>query len=239
MDTRVLEQLGITNAESRTYVAMLELGSSQAAAIVAKTGLHRRTVYDAIERLVEKGLASYIKQNNIKFYNAVNPKHIMELMKQKEEQLQEIMPQLELLQKMSKEKQETTFFKGKEALKAVFNDQINDGKEIFIFVASTKAPEILKYYFPHFDSERKKRKISVTIIFDENAKKEEYVKGIPLSKIRYVPKEYSTPAATNIYGDKVSIVLWAEDPIAILIQNKEIAEGYRRYFELVWKTAKE
>jgi len=237
MDTRVLEQLGITNAEAKTYIAMLELGSSQAAAIVAKTGLHRRTVYDAMERLAEKGLASYIKQNNIKFYDAVNPKHIMELMKQKEEQLAEIMPQLELLQKMSKEKKETTFYKGKEALKAVFNDQINEGKEIFIFGASTKAPEILKYYFPHYDSERKKRKINATIIFDESARKEEYVKKIPLSKIRYVPKEYSTPAATNIYGDKVSIVLWAEDPIAILIQNKEIAEGYRRYFELVWKTA--
>ena len=239
MNTSALQQLGLTEAEAKTYVAMLELGSSQAAKIVSKTGLHRRTVYDAIERLIEKGLVSYIKQNNIKHYEAVDPKRLSGMIKERESAINEILPQLELLHKTSKEKQETTFYKGKLGLKSVFNDQIEEGKEILIFGASAKAPEILKYYFPHFDNERKRRNIRVKIIFDESAEKEEYVKQIPLSTIRYVPNEYSSPAATNIYGDKVSIVLWTEEPIAIVIKNKEIADGYRKYFELVWKTAKE
>ena len=64
MNTEYLEELGLTNAEAKIYIALLELGSSQAGKITEKTGIHRRTVYDAIERLIEKGLISYIKQNN-------------------------------------------------------------------------------------------------------------------------------------------------------------------------------
>ncbi len=234
MDIQILEEMGLTKAEAKTYLVLLEIGSSRAAKVVAKTGLHRRTVYDAIERLIEKGLVSYIKQNNVRNYEAVDPKQLREILNARKDELEGAMPQLELLYGLSKEKQETTFYRGKKALKAVFNDQIIVGEEIFIFGASVHAPEILKYYFPHFDKERVKRKIKVNMIFDENAKGAK----IPLSSVRYVPKEYSSPAATNIYGDKVAIVLWSEDPIAIVIKNKEIADGYKKYFDLLWKVAK-
>ena len=46
-------------------------------------------------------------------------------------------------------------------------------------------------------------------------------------------------AATNIYSDKVAIILWSkENPFAILIKQREIAEAYRNYFEMLWKTCK-
>ena len=71
MDNQILETLikiGLTDAEAKIYLVLLELGSSQAVHITSKSALHRRTVYDAIERLVEKGLVSYIRENNIKKY---------------------------------------------------------------------------------------------------------------------------------------------------------------------------
>jgi hypothetical protein len=43
----------------------------------------------------------------------------------------------------------------------------------------------------------------------------------------------------NIYGDKVAIIHWSKErPFAILINEKDIAQGYRNYFELLWKGAK-
>lgn len=238
-ETLALEQVGMTKAEAKTYLVLVELGPSQAVNVVTKTGLHRRTVYDSIERLIEKGLVSYIKYNNIRHYKAVNPKQLQEILKEKEENLNEVMPQLTALYNSTEEKKETLFFKGKQAIKSVFNDQIIDGKEILVMGASTKAPDVLKYYFPHFDSERIKKKIKVKIIFDESARRRTYVKKIPNAEIRYLPKEFATPAATNVYGDKISIVLWGDDPIAILIKQKEIAETYRKFFALMWSIAKE
>jgi hypothetical protein len=43
----------------------------------------------------------------------------------------------------------------------------------------------------------------------------------------------------NIYRDKVAIILWNEEnPIAIVIKNKDISEGYKKYFEMTWKISK-
>lgn len=53
--------------------------------------------------------------------------------------------ELELKFKMSKEKEETPFFLGKQALKTVFDQQIDDGKDMLVFGASSNADEIVKY----------------------------------------------------------------------------------------------
>jgi sugar-specific transcriptional regulator TrmB len=238
MDTKALESLGLTESESKVYIALLELGSSQAGKITSKTGIHRRTVYDSIERLIEKGLVSSITQNNIKYFEAVDPKQLMDILKEKEDSLKDILPQLNLLHKTSKEKQETTFFRGKSGLRSVFSHQIEVGKDILILGASISANDILKTYLPHYEKERKKKKISVKIIFDESVRNNPYIKSIPLAEIRFIPKEYASPAAINIYGDFVAIILWSEEPVAILIKNKEIADGYRNYFSLLWKSSR-
>ena len=78
---------------------------------------------------------------------------------------------------------------------------------------------------------------SAQIIFDSSAKGK--LKKIPYAEIRFLPKNYATPAATNIYGNKVAIINWTENPLAILINNKEIADSYRKYFEILWKSAKD
>lgn len=237
MNIGVLEGLGLTHAESKVYLALLELGSSQAGNITSKCGIHRRTVYDSIERLIEKGLISFIKQNNIKFYEAVDPIQLLKILKDKENNLKEMLPELKLLHETSKEKQETTFFRGKSGLKSVLNHQIDVGEEILIFGASANSRKILKSYFPHYNKQRIEKNIGVKIIFEESVRKDS--RSTPNSEIKYIPKEFSSPTAINIYGDNVAIILWSEDPVAILIKNREIAEGYKNYFRLLWSIAKE
>jgi len=52
-----------------------------------------------------------------------------------------------------------------------------------------------------------------------------------------MPKFWGGLVSTNIYRDKVAIILWAEQPITILIESKEISNSYRKYFEHFWKFA--
>jgi sugar-specific transcriptional regulator TrmB len=233
MNEKLLEQAGMTSSEAKIYLALLELGSSLAGAITRKTGLHRRSVYDAIERLIQKGLVSYIKKNNRKYFEAATPQRLLENIKEKEDNVKEILPELEAKYKFVQEKAETVFYRGKQALKTVFDDQIKEGKEILIFGAASNADEIIKYYFPRYDRERIAKKIKIKAIFNEKLKKKP-----ALAEIKYLPKEYRTHTATNIYGNKVAIILWSEEPFAILINQKEIADSYRNYFELMWKIAK-
>ncbi|MFC1697393.1 TrmB family transcriptional regulator [Nanoarchaeota archaeon] len=235
----ILIGAGLTAAESKVYLTLLDIGSSLAGNISKKSGIHRRSVYDILDRLIEKGLIGYIKKNNRKWFEITNPERLIELLKEKEDNIKDILPGLQLKHKMAKEKQETHFYKGKEGVKTVFEDQIKEGKEILIFGASKEGNEMLKYYFPHFDKRRIAKKIKLKVIFDESARNTKFVRKIPLSKTKFVPKEFASPTATNIYGDKVSIIIWSDNPMAILIAQKEVANGYRKYFELMWKIAKD
>lgn len=239
MNIRFLEEIGLTNTEAKVYLMLLKEGASLAGTITRNTGIHRRSVYDAIERLIEKGLVSYIKTNNRKYFEAVDPSRLLEIAEEKKQNVFSLMPEFELMKKFSKEKKETLFFRGKPALKAVFDDQIKIGKEILIFGDTVNVNEILKYYFPRFDRERIKKKIKTRMIFDESARKNEHIRRIPLSSIRFIPKGYGSPMSMYVYGDNVSIALWFENPLAIMIREKAIADGFRNYFEFMWKIARQ
>jgi sugar-specific transcriptional regulator TrmB len=236
MDIEVLKQSGLTHNESLVYKALLELGSSLAGQISRKTGLHRRTVYDTTEMLIQKGLIGYILKNNRKFFEAASPKKFLDIIKEKENLINNNLSEMMLLYTKTQEKQETNFYKGKQGLRTVMEDQLKQGtKEILILGASPLAYEILEFYFKWFDVKRCKQKIKARIIFNKSDKKPR----IPLAEIKYLPKKYTSPLAVNIYRDKVAIILWSKDnPIAIVIKNKDVSEGYKKYFELMWRIAK-
>ncbi|MFA5258744.1 MAG: helix-turn-helix domain-containing protein [Candidatus Pacearchaeota archaeon] len=229
-----LKQAGLTENESKIYLALIDLGPSLAGEVARKTGLHRRTVYDTIEMLIQKGLIGYIKKNNRKLFSASNPQRLMEIIQEKKNIIAPFVQSLEQRYSSKKEKEETNFYKGKEGLKTIFEDQLSS-KEILILGASPKAYEILQFYFKWYDKTRKQKKIKTRIIATDKKIQES---KIPLAEIKYLPEKYANPVSVNIYEDKTAIILWASEPIAILIKNKEIAEAYKTYFELMWKIAK-
>jgi len=234
MDLEVLKEAGLTHNEALVYRALLNLGPSLAGQISRKTGLHRRTVYDITEMLIKKGLIGYILKNNRRIFKASSPEKFLDILKEKENSINELLPEMMSLYTQTQEKQETNFYKGKQGLKTVFEDQLKGGKEVLVIGASYLADEIFKFYLKWYGKERKEKRIKLRMIFTERKKK-----SIPFSEIRYLPKKYASPMAINIYRDKVAIILWSkENPFAIVIKEKEIAEAYKKHFELMWGVAK-
>ncbi|MEK6889823.1 MAG: helix-turn-helix domain-containing protein [Nanoarchaeota archaeon] len=226
-----LKDSGLTDNEVKVYLALVNNGANLAGRISRLTGLHRRTVYDITEMLIQKGLIGYMLKNNRRIFSATNPNKLLENLQEKEALLLPIVHELKQKLDEKKEKEETLFYKGKQALKNIFEDQLNS-KEILILGANSQAYNTLQFYFKWYDQKRKKNKIKTRIITHDKK-----IKRIPLAEIRYIEEKYSNPLAINIYKDKVAIILWAKEPIAILIKNKEIADSYKLYFELMWKTA--
>lgn len=226
---------GLTRAEAKIYLTLLRLGPSLAGITSRKSGIHRRNVYDALERLIEKGLVSYIVSNNRKYFSASDPDRLKGLLREKEERAEKVLPELRVLFSSVKEKQETLFFRGKDGLKTVFGDQIKTGKEVLILGASPEAQEILKFYLHWYTKKRLEKRIKIRLLYGFKYRER---RKIPLAEIRYIKGVYS-PVATNVYGDNVAVILWKKErPLAILIRDKEIAQGYREYFELLWKRAR-
>jgi sugar-specific transcriptional regulator TrmB len=233
--TAALERSGLTRVEANVYLALLQNGAQAAGTITKSTGIHRRTVYDAIARLIEKGLVSYIRANNTRIYQATHPERLMELLKEQELQLSAQMTQLEALYARQPSRHETVFFRGRKGLKALLDDQLK-AKDATILIqgATPAAVEQFRFYFPQFDRSRVQRRIKARLLFDQRIVGQKYVQRIPLADARMIKTEKPQDVVTFIYGDTISIVYFSERPFGIMIREQAIAEQHRNWFEILW-----
>ncbi len=227
-----LRDAGLTENENKVYLALLDLGSSLAGKISRKTGLHRRTVYDVTETLIQKGFVSYIIENNRRVFTATDPNHLIESIEEKKNALMPLVAELRQRFNSSKKKEQTNFYRGKNGLKIIFDNQLNYS-EILVLGATREAYEAIPYYFKWFNERRKQKKVKLRVITSDKS-----IQPKILAETRYLPEKYSSPMVLNIYGNSVAMILWGARPFAIVVEQEEFAHSYRKYFELMWKIAK-
>lgn len=122
---------------------------------------------------------------------------------------------------------------GLKSIKTVFNDILKTGEEILGWGATDRAAQLLPKFTKEYLRKREEKNITARQIYVENSPKLES----RISKWKKMPGDFNLPATTLIYGNKVAIMMWFSKPIvAILIENKELAQAYRNYFEFIWET---
>jgi sugar-specific transcriptional regulator TrmB len=239
MKSTPLEEMGLTRNESKIYLTLLQYGSSTAGEITNKTGIHRRSVYDSLERLLEKGLVSHILKENRKFFQPTNPNHLIEMLRRREEDVLNILPELQSMYQHS-EKEEIVVLKGREGARAVYEDILKTGKDYYA-IATGKIPEIVgPKTYEKYIQERVEKGIHLHTIYEESMRGSMQARR-PNARCRFMPKGFVSPINVVQYGDKLEIIVWSYDPatpLIILIKNRKIAEAFKSYFNMLWKTAK-
>ncbi len=240
MDKDVLRGLGLTNNEVEIYLALLKSSSISVNELAQKSGLHRQAIYDALERLLEKGFASYVVENNKKFFQAIDPEKILEYIKEKENKFKSVLPELLKLAKLRDEETTVEVFKGKKIVRTVYREVIRESQErpgeILILGGSEKKfIEEDKLALEQHLKRLQKLKCSERVLIEEGDIN--FMEG-PQTKYRWMPKETFSPMPTYVFNDKFGIVIWGNPNYFILIENKEIAETYRKQFNLIWRLSK-
>ncbi len=120
-ETEIFKELGFTDREIKVYIALLELGLTTVGPIVSKTKLQHSKVYETLDKLIEKGLVSYIIISKTKHFQAANPKEILNILEERKRKFKEILNELELKQKYSISKQIAIVYEGFKSFKSLFN----------------------------------------------------------------------------------------------------------------------
>src|SRR3990167_2385024 len=89
MNLEALEKIGLSKAEIKVYISLLELGSVPSGSIVKETEFRKSTVYESIRRLQEKGLVSYVIKEGIKYFEATDPERIIDFIHEQKRKLNE------------------------------------------------------------------------------------------------------------------------------------------------------
>ncbi|MBU0959110.1 MAG: hypothetical protein KKB31_04145 [Nanoarchaeota archaeon] len=238
-----LIQFGLSEKEAKVYIACLELGESLASEISLKSDLPRTLIYDILERLIDFGLASYSVKNNKKYFTASNPREILRILKEKGEAIKEVLPGLEQLQKIKGIKRpRVEVYEGIEGMKTVMNNILrSEVKEFYAYGSSRSSFEIIPAFIEDWHKRRIKLKIIMNIIYNntpESRNKIKNIKSLKYSNYKLMPIKLESPTATLIYSNKVVLQSWAKKPFAVLIEDEQMAENQKKYFEELWKLAK-
>ncbi|MEK6963607.1 MAG: helix-turn-helix domain-containing protein [Nanoarchaeota archaeon] len=239
MDIQILEDIGLTPAEIKVYLALLELGTATAGPILDKTGLQNSVVHMTLNRLIEKGFVSFVKEGKRNHYQAANPKHILEYMDEKKERFEMLLPSLLMKQNQANEKPEIISFRGKKGVKELLYELLSgSGKEYHTLNSPYASIMMGDHFWITFHKKRVSQGVKARQVFNESLRT--WVKEIKytLSQLRYTKKGFEPLTETIIFGNQVAILIWAEKPVGILMKNPTIAESYDRYFEMVWEQAK-
>lgn len=236
----ILKFIGLTDAEAKVFLALLKQGTTTTGPIIKISGLHKATVYSALQRLMEKGLVGYVVKGKKRYFEALDPKQLIHILKEKEEHLKEIIPILTRMKK-SNAKQEVIVYYGKNGVKSILEKMLEELKpngKYYDFGVSGLFRKVLPYFWDRWQRLKKKYGIKSYCIFTEKLRNTKLVKDY-YGEAKFVPKQYFSISDTMIYKDVVLLLIWMpESPIAIRIKNKENAESYLRQFKLMWKFAK-
>ncbi|MDD4983410.1 MAG: helix-turn-helix domain-containing protein [Candidatus ainarchaeum sp.] len=235
-----LKQIGLTTNEIKCYYYLIAVENDIATNISKKTNLHRRATYDALNRLIEKGLVSHFSKGNKKYFIATNPQKIKHILEEYNNNIDTEISALEEKYKVKKTNIFSETYEGKEGIKAIFDDIINTGKEWLTIGSSGNAPDLYPIYLDIFNKKRINKKIHRKVLVTPTETGKKYYKKLITEKfvsVKYLPKTFTNPQTVWIYGDKVVLKLVSkENIIAFMIHSKEMAQTHRDYFYALWNS---
>lgn len=241
MYTEILTKLDLTKNESKIYEVLLKHGETTVAKISNEAQINRRNIYDSLNRLIGKGLLFEIRQGNENLYQAVDPKKLMETLKEKESALENIMPELQKLYMSTSHQEDVYIYRGIEGWKNYMRDILRVGKEVHtIGGKGAWTDKRLAGFFEQFIAQAEKKDIEFHILFDKEVKENDHeiLRKIETNH-KFLPEGFSTAAAVDVFGDHVVILSNTSDVIDenssfTVIVNKNIADAFRTWFKFMW-----
>jgi len=239
-----LEDIGLSRREAKVYLALLELGPNTVGPVVKRSGVPSSKIYEILDRLIARGLVSYLIIKHQKRFQAADPERVLSYLDEKRKKLVDALPELKTKQQLAKERQDVELYEGKQAIFSLMHGLVNKakkGEEYLSFSVGQEHddPEIARFY-TNFTWRRKEKGLKTRVLTNEKAR--------PIYTRRY-PKEVLTainnrftpfnfPQGLVILQDKLIILNWKDRPTAIVITSKNITGQYRAFFYELYNTAR-
>ncbi|MFH1803206.1 MAG: helix-turn-helix domain-containing protein [archaeon] len=243
MYQEILQQLGLTTNEAKIYEALLNQGKTTANKIALESKLQRRNVYDTLKQLKEKRLCSEIVEEGVRRFSAIHPQRLLDLIKEKESMISQVLGSMVERFESHSSVEQTIVYKGIESVKNLYWDMIGEGKDLWVLGGRGNwLDKRWEFFLPKMDKERLKKGIKYRHLFYNGLKNKKHpnhriTKILKHNSFRFLPKGFTSTCSIEIYSNRVASMYWGEEPFVVVITSDKIVEGYRKYFELMWKAS--
>jgi len=242
MNIELLKKIGLTESQSKAYIALVKYGSLKANELAEKIEETRTNSYMLLDRLVELGLATKDESAKVLKYMPTNPTSLERLIENKrkdvlntEKQVRDTMPQLLSYYYTYQNQPGVRFFQGEDGIMQMYEDQRRTAKDLY-FISSQAAFNLLgDKLYKHIEQ---RAKLGIKSYGIEPADPENIVYGKNNDKrllrdMTWAPKGVlEAPVNLYVYGDKTALISYDEEVIGTIIESPKIAQAMKQLFEL-------
>lgn len=242
-----LTKIGLTDKQAIVYSALLELGEAKMTHIARHAKLKRPTVYLVIEELIQLSLVSMIEKGKKKIYSAVHPNRITEILKSREKQFEELLPNLVARYGSVRGKPKVQMLEGIAGVRQAYQEAfalLANGKQEGLWMGNIGIlvehfPEVMREYNVLMNTVKRYRIREIN--FGGEASKQWVAKmntkPKPSHGIKYVD-DAGIAGSTDqlIVGNKVIQFSTREELFTLIIESEELAKTQRFLFEQIWKS---
>jgi len=246
MDKEVLNDLrtlGLSEKEAAVYVSLLRLGEVGSSKIIKEAELHGQYVYQALEKLEEKGLAQHVVKRGRKKFSAKNPTVLARLIDQQKLLAESLVEKLREMVALPPE-QRFEVFQGRESYVAhefEMLEKASDASELLVIGGTgDKFNEMMGERLQAYAALQVKKNITVRYIGSEGQRTSmlQMHGRRKLFEIRYLPGLFTGQVNTNVWPSAIGFNIFSEPVTRFTIWNPVVAGSYAQFFETLWKIAK-
>ena len=149
-----------------------------------------------------------------------------------------IIPTLELQQEKAIKQNNATVYMGIKGIKTAFIRARQEAKkgDMYIGLFIPRVDERLVPFFDEFTKEFCNSVGKTKMLFNEPSAEKDRIEKIKGCECRMLSEKFRVPMEICIIGANVLISTTAGvHPMMVLIRNPEMADSFRKHFELLWK----
>lgn len=241
-----LEKFGLNQKQAQVYLACLELGTSSVQKISQLTEIKRTTIYDLLEYLINQGLISRTIKGKKKLFIAENPEVMKETLKRKEQEFDQMLPELKSLHTTTGVKPKIKYFEGVQGIKSVLEDTLTSNEKLLRSILPMRdfLELVGEEYFDDYTLRRIKLGYSLRNIRPES---KEVVKTVEKYKwgtnkeqrreVRFAPKNFHFSMAMYLYDNKVALLSSKKENFGMIIESKEFTYNQLALFKVLWNSS--
>lgn len=243
MFSSVLQEIGLSKNEALLYEALLKLRSGSVGELSHETKIHRRSIYDTIDRLVKKGLVFHVMSKGENSYEPVDPAKLVELVEEKRNKLNGIMDEMNSFYHEQPHLEAAFIYKGVEGFKNYLRDTLDVHEDMYLLGAKgCWFDPRLEGFIDGFLRQAVQKNITYHHLFDYEVK--DQLPGLP-EKVggpyKFLPENFSTPSMVDVFGDHVVSFTGAgigriSDNITIFVNiSRPLATSYKTWFDFMFQ----
>ena len=237
-ETLQLDELGFSKNLSKIYMNLLKVGKCRASTLLRETGLQRSVVYNALDELVERRLASKFIVKGVSYFSINSPESLVHEAEEKTKLARQVSENLKKIQDVST--REVAVYEGADIIQRVADKSLDSesGSTVYFLGASKFGMQAnLEGFWKRFHKKRIEKGIECSILYDKDTQQEIITNrnSLELCQAKYMPFGIDLPMWLVIFEDYISMVVPGDDPpLAFIIKSSKTADGFRNYFKYLW-----